>query len=45
LHEAVGLSLAEVVRLQRNAIEIAWLPVGVRDQLTAELDCYIESAL
>jgi adenosine deaminase len=38
--EAVDLSTTEVVRLQRNAIEIAWLPLAAKDQLTAELDRY-----
>ncbi len=38
--EAVDLSATEVVRLQRNAIEIAWLPLAAKDQLTAELDRY-----
>ena len=38
--EAVDLSAIEVVRLQRNAIEIAWLPLAAKDQLTAELDRY-----
>ena len=44
LHEAVGLSVAEVVQLQRNAIEIAWLPAAAKDELTAELDRYVASA-
>jgi adenosine deaminase len=44
LHDAVGLSAAEVVQLQRNAIEIAWLPAAVKDELTAGLDRYAGSA-
>jgi adenosine deaminase len=44
LHEAVGLTVPEVVQLQRNAIEIAWLPTAAKLELTAELDRYAESA-
>jgi adenosine deaminase len=40
LHEAVGLAEAEAVQLQRNAIEVAWMPEPVRTELTAELDRY-----
>jgi adenosine deaminase len=40
VHEAVGLSAADVVQLQRNAIEIAWLPAAAKQELTAELDRY-----
>jgi adenosine deaminase len=40
LHDAVGLSVAEVVQLQRNAIEIAWLSAAGKEELTAELDRY-----
>jgi adenine deaminase len=39
-HQAVDLSAAEAVRLQRNAIDMAWVPDGVRNQLNAELDAY-----
>jgi adenosine deaminase len=38
--QAAGLSAAELVQLQRNAIEIAWLPSAVRDQLLAEIGQY-----
>jgi adenine deaminase len=44
LHEAVGLTVADVVQLQRNAIEIAWLPAPAKEVLTAELDRYAASA-
>jgi adenine deaminase len=43
--QEAGLTPADLVRLQRNAIEIAWLPAGVREQLLAELDGYAASAL
>jgi adenosine deaminase len=38
--QAAGLQVADLVRLQRNAIEIAWLPATVREQLLAEIDQY-----
>jgi adenosine deaminase len=44
LHDAVGLSVSEVIQLQRNAIDISWLPTAVKDQLTAELDRYTAAA-
>jgi len=40
--QAVGLTAAELVRLQRNAFEIAWLPPTVRDELLTELEHYWE---
>jgi adenosine deaminase len=40
LHEAVGLTAAEAVQLQRNALDVAWLPEPVRTELMAELDHY-----
>ena len=43
--EAGGLTEAELVRLQRNAIEIAWLPAAVSDQLLAGLDRYAAGAV
>jgi adenosine deaminase len=43
--EAGGLTEAELVRLQRNAIEIAWLPTAFGDQLLAGLDRYAASAV
>jgi adenine deaminase len=43
--QAAGLAPADLVRLQRNAIEIAWLPSAVSDQLLAEIDRYAASAL
>ncbi len=42
--QAAGLKPAELLQLQRNAIEIAWLPEGVRDQLLAEIDQYAAGA-
>ena len=44
LHDAAGLSVAQAVRLQRNAIEMAWVPDATRDELMAGLDAYITSA-
>jgi adenine deaminase len=40
LHEAVGLSVAEVYQLQRSAIEIAWLSAAAKQELNTELDVY-----
>jgi adenosine deaminase len=40
--EELGLSLEEVVRLERNAFEIAWLPRHVKDGYLAELDSYLD---
>ncbi|MGW7544657.1 adenosine deaminase [Streptomyces sp. NPDC054770] len=37
---ATPLTPAELVRLQRNAFEIAWLPGAVKDAYLAELDGY-----
>jgi adenosine deaminase len=34
------LSAAELVQLQRNAFEAAWLPAAVKDAYLAELDAY-----
>jgi adenosine deaminase len=42
--QAAGLEPAELLQLERNAIEIAWLPAGVRYQLLAEIDRYEASA-
>jgi adenosine deaminase len=44
LHDAVGLSESDVVQLQRNAIEIAWLPPPAKSKLIAELDRYVTSS-
>jgi adenosine deaminase len=44
LHDAVGLSIADVVRLQRNALEVAWMPEPLRTELAAELDRYAAAA-
>jgi len=38
--QAAGLSEAELVQLQRNAIEIAWLPDGVKNELLSEIEQY-----
>jgi adenosine deaminase len=43
--QAAGLGAQEMLRLQRNAIEIAWLPPGVSDQLLAEIGHYSDTAL
>ncbi|AHH94733.1 adenosine deaminase [Kutzneria viridogrisea] len=40
LHEAMDLTRQEVIQLQRNAFEIAWLPARVRDGYLAELTAY-----
>ncbi len=32
------------MRLQRNAIEIAWLPAAIRDQYLAEIGQYAAAA-
>jgi adenine deaminase len=42
--EAAGLRAADLLQLQRNAIEIAWLPAGTRGQLLAEIDQYAANA-
>jgi len=44
-HQAVDLSIAEVVQLQRNAIDISWLPAAAKQELTVELDRQAASAL
>ena len=38
--QAAGLDRADLLQLQRNAIEIAWLPDGAGDELLAEIDRY-----
>jgi adenosine deaminase len=38
--QAVGLAPAELVQLQRNAFDIAWLSTTVRDELLTELEHY-----
>jgi adenosine deaminase len=45
VQDAAGLKEAELLRLQRNAIEIAWLPAALSDQLLAGLDRYAASAV
>jgi adenine deaminase len=42
--QAAGLGAREMLQLQRNAIEMAWLPAGVSDQLLAEIEQYSRSA-
>jgi adenine deaminase len=42
--QAAGLDADDLLRLQRNAIQIAWLPSAVIDQLLAEVDQYAHSA-
>ena len=38
--DAAPLSRDELVRLQHNAFEIAWLPNSIKDGYLAELDEY-----
>jgi adenosine deaminase len=38
--DTLELTRAELVTLQRNAFEIAWLPRDARDAYLAELDAY-----
>lgn len=40
VQDALDLSAADIVRLQRNAFEIAWLGTSRRDAYLAELDRY-----
>jgi adenosine deaminase len=42
--EAAPLSREELVRVQRNGFEVAWLPNSVKDGYLAELDAYAASA-
>jgi len=44
VQEAAGLGPVELVQLQRNAIEISWLPSGAKDRLLADLERYAELA-
>jgi adenosine deaminase len=41
---AAGLQPGDLVQLQRNALEIAWLPAGIRDGYLAELERYAAAA-
>ena len=43
VHDAATLSRDELLRLQRNAFEVAWLPNSVKDGYLAELDSYATS--
>jgi len=40
IQEALGLSREELLQLERNAFEIAWLPRHTKDAYLAELDAY-----
>ncbi len=40
IQEALGLTRAELVELERNAFEIAWLPRDIKDAYLAELNAY-----
>jgi adenine deaminase len=42
--QAAGLRAVDLVQLQRNAIEIAWLPAAIRDDLLAGLTQYAAAA-
>jgi adenosine deaminase len=44
LQEAAGLGQAELVQLQRNAIEISWMTSSAKDCLIADLERYAETA-
>lgn len=44
VHEATPLSRDELVRLQRNAFEVAWLPDSIKDGYLAELERCAASA-
>lgn len=43
IQEALKLTREELVRLQRNAFEITWLPRHLKDAYLAELDTYATS--
>jgi len=40
IQEALGLSREELLQLERNAFEIAWLPRQIKDAYLAELNVY-----
>jgi adenosine deaminase len=40
IQEALGLSREELLQLERNAFEIAWLPRHIKDAYLAELNVY-----
>jgi adenine deaminase len=42
--QELALQPAELLRLQRNAIEIAWLPAAIRDQYLDEIGRYAATA-
>ncbi len=44
LQQAAGLGVPEMLQLQRNALEIAWLPAAISDLLLAELENYSAAA-
>ncbi len=44
VQQAAGLGMHELLQLQRNAIEIAWLPPAISDQLLAEIEHYSGTA-
>jgi adenine deaminase len=44
VQQAADLSREDLLQLQRNAIEIAWLPPAVSDELLAGIDRYAASA-
>ncbi|HEV7935609.1 MAG TPA: adenosine deaminase [Actinomadura sp.] len=43
IQERLELTAEELVKLQRNAFEIAWLPRGVKDAYLTELDEYTKA--
>ena len=42
LQEAADLGPAELVQLERNAIEISWLPSRAKDELITEIERYAD---
>ncbi|MEW2353113.1 adenosine deaminase [Spirillospora sp. NPDC029432] len=44
VRDELDLSRDDLVRLERNAFEIAWLPRAVKDAYLAELDAYARTA-
>lgn len=43
--EALDLSAAQVTQLERNAVEVTWLPRARKDALLTELDAYVTDYL
>jgi len=45
VQQEAGLDAGEVLQLQRNAVQIAWVPANVRDELLAGIDEYAATAM